>query len=154
MLAKPIKNLLCCLGIASVTFASCKKNDNNSGMQFSEGAYAGRVISSSVQNGNKIQTVLPANISFAAGTYSMNNIPIDELPYVDFIPYTGTYGLQPGNTAITLAFISLHMPPMVLAPGFVNGQFTIAYQADSLILTQNLPDGLSGYQYRLKKVAR
>jgi hypothetical protein len=153
MLAKPIKNLLCCLGIAALTFAACKKNDANTVPQFSEGGYSGRLISTSVQGGNTIQPVLPANINFAGGNYTANNIPQNQLAYTDFIPYTGTYQLLTGNTALVLTYVKSQLVPLP-DPGFLTGQFTITYQADSLILTQNLSDGLSGYQFRLKKFDR
>jgi len=153
MSTKPIKNLLCCLGIASLTFAACKKNDANTVPQFSEGGYSGRLISTSVQGGNTIQTVLPANITFAGGNYTANNIPQNQLAYTDFIPYTGTYELKT-STAITLHFVPPTYLPTLTAPDFMKGQFTISYKADSLILTQNLSDGLSSYQFRLKKFER
>lgn len=149
MLAKPIKKLLYCLVIASLTFAGCKKNNDNS-ITFSEGAYSGRVISTSVQGGNTIQTVLPVNISFTGGTYSANNIPQNQLAYTNFIPYTGTYQLLTESTTLILTS-SLQIQPLPVI-NLLSGQFAITYKTDSLILTYNLPDGLSSYQYRLKKI--
>ena len=149
MLARSIKNLLYCSAIAAISFASCKKGDTLK--TFSEGSYTGRVISTTVQSGNPVQTVLTANIDFSAGNYSMNTIPRDQWPYTDFIPFTGTYDLQADGKAITLTYISLLMPPMIIGPGYVKGKFDISFKADSLILTQNLADG-AGYQYRLVKV--
>lgn len=146
MLSKPIKNLLCCLGIATVAFTGCKKN-NTDMTPFLEGSYNGRVIT---LYGNNTQTVLPVNINFAGGNYTANNIPTSQLPYTDFIPYTGTYQLLTGNTTLVLTS-SLQIQPLPVI-NFLSGQFTISYKADSLILTQISPDGLSGYQYRLKKL--
>lgn len=153
MIAQSIKNLLCCVGIASVTLASCKKADNSTAAPFSEGYYTGRVISNTVQDGGKVQTVLPANISFAAGNYSANNVPVNLLATANYIPFNGTYEVQAGNTALVLTYVKSQLVPLT-GPGFLTGQFTIAYQADSLILTQSLPDGLSSYQFRLKKFVR
>jgi hypothetical protein len=148
MLAKPTKNLFYCLGIATVIFAACKKN-NDSPVPFTEGGYSGRLISTSVQGGNTIQTVLPANISFIGGNYTANYIPQNQLPYTDYIPVTGTYQLQAENTVLVLTS-SLQVQPLPVI-NLLDGQFTISYKADSLILTRNLSDGLLSYQYRLKK---
>jgi len=150
MLTKPIKNLLYCLGIASVIFVACKKNDANSASQFSEGGYSGRLISTAVQGGNTIQIVLPANIYFAGGNYTADNIPQNQLPYTDYIPATGTYQLLAESTVLVLtSSLQIQPLPVINSP---NGQFAISYKADSLILSQNLPGGLSGYRYRLKKI--
>ncbi len=153
MLAKPIKSLLCCLGVASMIFTSCKKNDNTTTVPFSEGYYTGTITSSSVQEGNTIQSVAPANITFTNGNYSENNVPYSHLPYTDFIPFTGIYELKGGNTTMVLTYVN-PVPLPFPAPGFLTGQYAISYKADSLILTQTLPDGLSSYQFRLKKFVR
>jgi len=152
-LAKPIKNLLCCLGIASVAFTACKKNDNTSVTPFTEGYYTGTVISSSVLDGNKTQTVLPANINFVGGNYTENNLTLNQLAYIDFIPFNGTYELQNENTTLVLTYAKVPLYSS-LAPGFLTGSYAISYKADSLILTQNLSDGTSSYQFRLKKFSR
>ena len=150
MLVRSVKKLFYCSAITAVSFASCKKGDTL--RTFSEGSYTGRVISTTVQSGNPVQTILPANIDFASGKYSMNTIPRDQWPYTDFIPFAGTYDLQIDGKAITLTLTnSVLMPPVLVGPGYVKGKFDISFKADSLILTQNLADG-SGYQYRLVKV--
>jgi len=151
MVAQPIKNLLYCLGIAAVTFSACKKRVgcDPATMHSLEGLYTGRVISTSAQSENTLQTVLPANISFTAGHYSANNIPQNALTYTTFIPYTGTYQLQDEGMALILTSTMQIQPLPVI--NLLNGKFAISYKADSLILIQTLSDG-SSYQYRLKKL--
>jgi hypothetical protein len=150
ILAKPIKNLLYCLGVATVTFTACRKITLDP-LAFSEGYYSGRVITTSYQAGNNGQTILPANISFTAGNYTANFIPVNQLPYTTFIPFTGIYELHAEGTILALYHIELAPPPLP-AIDLLKGEFTITtYQADSLILTQTLPGGLSTIQYRLKK---
>ncbi|WP_448697980.1 hypothetical protein ACFGVR_14255 [Mucilaginibacter sp. AW1-3] len=119
-------------------------------MSFSEGVYNGRMISTSVQGGS---TVLPVNISFIGGKYSANNVPVEQLPYTDPMPFTGTYQLQTGGTVLALTNTNTQLQPLPVI-SLLSGQFTIAFKTDSLILTQTLQDGSSTYQYRLKRLNR
>jgi hypothetical protein len=130
--------------IAALYIVGCKKGDNT--LQFAEGTYKGKLIFTSSLGIVYTHTETPAYIIFDLGNYTTDL----SLPNVNSVPQKGTYTLM-ADTAISFKSLLPVQIQVYPAPSNLNGIYKREYKGDSLILTLNIQNLLTTYQYRLKR---